>query len=488
MASGSSFTNVFGGSSVRPSQPSYLALVMAANTPLVWPLETTESEPSVASQIDVTPTLPGLKLMMPPGNTGSTGVASMISNIGVNIFTVTDQAGNLICSIQPTQSWLISLTDNSTANGTWRALQMASTVSSAVAGALAGPGLQAIGSQLQTTWKTRSLNVDTLITSAFRSTLIVWRGGVGALQLDTIANLTADWFCAISNQGTGLLTVSAAGGATINSQATLPMEPGNSGIFVCSAVDFNSIGALSGPLSIENGGTGADTADGALTNLGGTSLGLSIFAAANAQAVIALLGLQNLPITEQTVSSNQDLSSSSGGTIYVATAAITITLPLTTTTTTNFLTGVYAQNGNVTVTPQATDAINGQAAAATYTVSSGQSALFITDAAGNWWPICVSSNLTILNYASALGISPPVSIGPTIIYIDTTSTGSSVILPATGGPYTVKDSTGHANSNNIDVYWVGTGPTIDGSGFQIINTAYGHITIAQNGANGAVIG
>lgn len=63
--------------------------------------------------------------------------------------------------------------------------------------------------------------------------------------------------------------------------------PGSAAILYCNGTDVVSAQTLNGafPLTIADGGTGATTANGALVNLGGTSLGISIFTAANAAAV-----------------------------------------------------------------------------------------------------------------------------------------------------------------------------------------------------------
>lgn len=482
MASGSSYVNIFGGSVIKPAQPSYLALTIATSTDLVWPLETTEGSPEAAAQLDVTATFALLSLAMPPGNTGSLGVATMITNVGANTFTVTDQSGNQITQIATTQSWIITLTDNSTANGTWRAYQLASTTSSATAGSLAGPGLVAAGSLLETNWLTSLLSVNTTLTTAYRSKAINWTGVTGTFQLDAKATLTAGWYCAISNVGTGALTVSTTGGDTINGQATLTMQPGNSGIIVCAAGGFTSYGALIGPLSILNGGTGASTAPQALTNLGGTTIGKSIFTAANAAAVVSLLGLQNLPLIETTVATNQVASSSSSATAYVCTAALGITLPLTTTLTTKFQIFVYAQGGAVTLTPQTLDQIDGGVAAATYLIPKGAAVMLTTDANGNWWPF-FNQKIASLSPASSPAITVPVS-GPIDVFVDCSLVAVAVTIPPTGGPYTIIDSTGNAGTNHITVAL--SSGMINGQPTLALNSNYQPATIATNGTNGFI--
>lgn len=387
MTSGSSWTTTFGGNAINPSQPSYAALTIAANQPLVWPLESAGGQPYVAAQIDVTATAGGLQLQMPPGNTGSNGAQSLVTNVGTNAFTVTDQAGNAIAVIATTQTWLITLIDNTTANGSWRAYQLGSTVSEAVAASLAGNGLQAVGSQLVTFWGTRSTATNTTIASADRSTLIEWTGMTGTFQLGATASLTPGWFCGVTNQGTGAVTVTCTGGELIDGLPSITLQPGNSGMIIARSGNFSTVGILVGTLSIAEGGTGATSAGQALTNFGGTSVGIAIFTAPDAASVTALLGLNNFTFKEASVSTDQTLAAGSANSVFVCTAALSLTLPLTTTLTTTFVFCAYAKGGTVTVVPQASDAINGAMAGANFTLGAGQAALFTTDASGNWWPL-----------------------------------------------------------------------------------------------------
>jgi hypothetical protein len=388
MPSGSSYTNVFGGGPVKPSQPAYEALTISANQALAWPLETVGGVPYVAAQIDVTASAINLQLQMPPANQGSSGVQTMVSNVGGNTFTVTDQAGNQIAQIAATQSWLISLTDNSTLNGSWRAIQMGATVASAVSSGLAGTGLQANGSLLDVIWNTTSLSANTLLTNSFGATEIVWTGGAGnTLQLDTIANLSVGWYCAITNEGTGAVTLIGSSGQTINGQASITIQPGNSGIIICGSTGFNTIGFLPTVVPIASGGTGASDANDALTNFGGSIIGKAIFTAPTASSIVSLLGLGTSILTERTVSTNQNITGGSNGIAYVATAGITVGLALSTVLTTSFAFLLYAQAANVLVQPLPTDTIDGLTMGSPYTLYAGSAAWFVTDGAGHWYPI-----------------------------------------------------------------------------------------------------
>ena len=384
--SGSSFTDIFGGTTVRPSAPNYIALTISADTALYWPLETTQSVPVVAAAMDITATTTSLTLNMPPGNTGSTGVICYITNVGSNEFQVMATDGTTaIATIATTETWLLILSNNSTTNGTWRALQIASTTSSATAASLAGQGLEANGSLLQTDFPITSLSGNTSLTAAYRGESVVWTGAAGTLQLDNAATLGNGWFCLVSNRGSDVLTISTTSSELINGSVTLSMYPGNSGIIVASATAFTTFGVLADALAVVNGGTGARTADQALTNLGGTSTGKSIFTAPNAAAVVALLGLNNIQWLESTVSTNQIVTAGNSRTIYVATSPINITLPLASTLTTAFALQIYAEGGAVTVIPNVADSINGFSPGATFTIPSGGNGQFVTDGVNDWW-------------------------------------------------------------------------------------------------------
>lgn len=387
-----SFTKIFGGNAVKPSDASYLPLALAVNTALVWPLETTAGSPVVAAMIDVTPASGGLSLAMPPGNTGSTGVATMITNVGASTFTLTDTSGNAIIAIAPSVAYLIALTDNSTTNGSWRALQMAATTSSANAAALAGPGLEASAGKLQTKWIPNPVAINTLLTSAFRANLVIWGGGSGGvLQLDTLANLTAGFYLAVYNHTAFDLQVTTSNSETINEGlSSIIVQPGESTIIVASTDFFVAMGILIGPLPIVEGGTGATDAPDALVNFGGTTLGIGLFTAPSAASARALLGLNSPLFTEVTVSTDQAVNSGQGNNVFVATTSINVTLPLSTTLTPSFSVGFSAHGGVMVIAPQASDRIDGVTAGVSYIVRQGTSVLMMTDANGNWWPVFLS--------------------------------------------------------------------------------------------------
>lgn len=391
------FTTIFGGTPTAPASPAYEPLTLSANVTLVWPTEAVPGVPYVAGAIDVNPTVGGLSLLMPDARQGVPGVAALIANVGSAAFTLADNTGTPIVTINTTQQYVVVLTSNTTQAGTWRVYQLAATTATATAAALAGAGLQANGSLLQVFLSVVALSANTSLTAAtYRAKAIDWTGAAGTLTFDTAANMTNGWFCFIVNAGSGALTLAPSGGATINGQSTvvLPQSAGGqfySAVVVCDGTNLLAFGLIPSPIPITGGGTGANTGTGALTNFGGTATGIALFTAANAAAAVAVLGLSTTTFSEITASTNQTLTSSSAGTALICTAALNVNLPVTTAVTTKFYFGVNAQGGNVTLVPGVgTDAINGGTAGANFTLQKGQSAIFVTDANGNWWPLVLA--------------------------------------------------------------------------------------------------
>lgn len=388
------WTDAFGGANVAPAQATYVAVELSANTVLVWPLESSGS-PTLAGAMDVTPTLADLSLALPDATQGATGIACLVmTNPGNVAFTLTDTFGAQVVQITPGTSWTIVLQDNGTPAGAWEAIQLGATTSSADAGALAGYGLQAIMTKLQVNIVTHVLNVDTAIDYTYRASGIVWTGAVGTLQMDAIGGtLTAGWCALVTNLGTGALTLTGTGGDTINGEAsiTLPVSDPSapySTLIVAGAGGFYTFAGTPPIIPITGGGTGANTAGQALINLGGSTIGIDIFEAPNAAAILALLGIGPSAFIERTVATNQTITTSSINSAFVATAEITFNLPDSTdpAITNQFLFAAYAFGGNLTLSPVGGDKINNGTAGNSFVVPQGGSLILTTDGNGNWWP------------------------------------------------------------------------------------------------------
>lgn len=222
------FTQVFGGSNIYPSQPSYSSINTAVNLALSWAIEQAPAGAIVVTSImDVTATAPGLSLTLPDARQVSTGFTGLFNNIGANGFSILNNIGGVLVAPIPGSVWQLYLVDNSTAAGVWRVFQFGSAVSTAVAAALAGAGLQAIGNTLNEAMVVVLQNVNYNIVAADLAKVERWTGGVGLFNLPAPATVGANWFVVIKNSGSGNLTVTPAAGL-IDGQANLVVAPGNS--------------------------------------------------------------------------------------------------------------------------------------------------------------------------------------------------------------------------------------------------------------------
>ena len=90
-----SYVNPYTGQTISPSQVGYEALTISVDTDLEWPVNGNTNS-VVANIIEVTATVGGLKLYMPPATQVSDGQSTLIRNIGSYSFTVVDNGGNTI--------------------------------------------------------------------------------------------------------------------------------------------------------------------------------------------------------------------------------------------------------------------------------------------------------------------------------------------------------------------------------------------------------
>lgn len=236
-----SFTQVFGGSVIYPSDVSYLALALDEDTTLAWPGNTSDS-PVVASIIDVTPSGP-YTITLDDALLASVGQTVLFNNLGPDTITVNKADGNAVLSIGPGEQWQIYLTDNSTTGGTWRSFRYGAATAQAQAAALAGAGLSANGSLLeQSSPVTEFSSTPYSATDPDRAKTLVWTGGLGTINLPAAATVGDGWFIQVRNGGQGDLTLDPSGSETINDASTLTLQPGDSAVVVCDGDEWFTIG------------------------------------------------------------------------------------------------------------------------------------------------------------------------------------------------------------------------------------------------------
>ena len=390
------YTEVFGGTNIYPSDVSYLAFnLTSSDIVLAWPVETNAPNALadyVAARImDVNSTGSGREVYLPAANEASVGECFLFNNKGSTSFTVVGSTGTSICTLAPGELWQVYMTSNTTAAGVWVSYQFGSSTTQANAADLAGAGLMAITNTLNQAITTNAINSNYTLGVTERAHLINWTGASGTLSLSAISALGAEWFCYIRNSGSSSITVDPNSTELINGLPTLTLTVGQSVMLICDGIDFytvagggggtaafdytsinvsgtgdytlagtelnrisyNLTGTLTGnrniivpatvqqywitnstsgaytltvktsagtgivvssgealilycngtnvvegqtnagiatPIPISDGGTGATTASGARVNLGGTSVGIGVFTAANTADALTTLG------------------------------------------------------------------------------------------------------------------------------------------------------------------------------------------------------
>jgi hypothetical protein len=235
-----SYTNPYTGATISPSQVGYEQLTISTDTLLEWPING-NTDSVVANIIEVTATVnTNLKLRMPPATSVSTGQSALIRNIGSYPFTVVDNSGGTIVPINSGIAQYVYVTNNSTINGTWGVVQFGAGTSSANAATLAGYGLTAISTTLNTSTAVTTFSSAYTFLTSDRSSLYVWGGGAGTVTLPSAVDVGAGWFVVIKNDGTGILNVALSGTNTIDGQVSAQLQIAESFVVVSDGLNWVS--------------------------------------------------------------------------------------------------------------------------------------------------------------------------------------------------------------------------------------------------------
>jgi len=238
-----SYNSPFTGNVIQPTDVSYRAITLSANTQLQWPINGNATDDYAARIMNVTATTTSLSLYMPPADQASVGQDALIRNVGSNSFTVKDYAGvNTIIVVAAGESKYIYITANPTNAGTWSNIAFGTGTSSADAATLAGYGLLASGLTLNQSSPVTSFSTSYTSVTADRAQLFLWTGGAGTLTLPDAATVGNNWFVQVRNGGTGTLTVACAGSDTFNGSASVTMQQADSCLIACSGTAFYSVG------------------------------------------------------------------------------------------------------------------------------------------------------------------------------------------------------------------------------------------------------
>jgi hypothetical protein len=238
-----SYNSPFTGTVIQPTDVSYRAVTLSANTQLQWPINGNATDDYAARIMDVTATAASLELWMPPANQTSVGNDALIRNVGSNSFAVrTFDDNGAIVTIAPGEAKYIYIRTNPDVYGTWGLIAFGVGTSNVDAATLAGYGLLAVSNTLNVSHPVTTFSSNTPATDAFRAQTYVWTGGAGTLTLGSAATLGNNWFMFLRNSGSGTLTVSTTGGELFNGSTTVALQAGDSCKIVCSGSAFYSVG------------------------------------------------------------------------------------------------------------------------------------------------------------------------------------------------------------------------------------------------------
>ena len=241
------YTEVFGGTNIYPSDVSYLSFDLStASVVLAWPVETnapnTYADYVAARIMNVNSTGTFLNVALPDATNASVGECCLFNNIGTTTFGVVNNVGGSICYVAPGQLWQVYMTNNTTAGGVWSSYQFGSTTSQANAAALAGAGLSAITNTLNQAITVYGLSSNFTLGASQRAQMINWTAATGTLAITAAATLGSNWFCYIRNSGTSTITIDPNASELINGNATLSMAVGQSAMVICDGTGFYTVG------------------------------------------------------------------------------------------------------------------------------------------------------------------------------------------------------------------------------------------------------
>jgi hypothetical protein len=267
------FTNIFGGNNILPSGVSYAAVTLSqAITIFSWPTETSSNTNILAGIMDVTSPNATYKIQMPDATQVSTGQAVLFTNISGTAYIVTNSAGTTLLTVAAGTTWQLYLTNNTTSAGSWQAFQFGAQISAQNAAALAGTGIIALGSLLSQAMPIVSYSTNLTITVPDRALTFLWTGGVGTFTLPLASTAGDNWFIQVKNAGSGTITVAATGANTIDTQATVVLQPLDSCIVLTNGTNYYTLGLGKSAIfafdytTVNVAGTGAYTLTGAELN------------------------------------------------------------------------------------------------------------------------------------------------------------------------------------------------------------------------------
>ncbi len=235
------YTDVFGTDTIPATDSGYASVSLTADTTFYWP-ELSQGSYLIADKMDVTADSTWAMTMPSAAEVGN-GRDVLIRNTGANTITVKDAGGNTLGTVAAGEVKLFYITSNATANGTWAVFTFGTGTSAADASTLAGYGLEATGSTLSQEMPTVAKAANyTVVSSDRANTLVFSNSGVVTCTLTGAASLGNGFFVAVSNQGTGTVTIDPNSTETVDGASTKDLAPGESALLNCDGANWVTVG------------------------------------------------------------------------------------------------------------------------------------------------------------------------------------------------------------------------------------------------------
>lgn len=235
------YSDVFGGSTVPPSQDKLNQVSLTANATMYWPYEYSGTGISAADLIEIT-TDTTRTVTLPAASSAGKGAGFVLRNTGAYTVTLLDGAGGGLTTLAAGVAKYFYVDNNSTVAGAWSIVTWGTGTSAADASTLAGVGLVALSGALATGVEVVESSGALAVTSSHRSKLLVNTGGTVTFTLALAADLGEEFYCTFRNSGSGNLTVATTSSQTLDGGTSLTIAPGETATVVRNGNAFYSFG------------------------------------------------------------------------------------------------------------------------------------------------------------------------------------------------------------------------------------------------------
>ncbi len=236
-----SYTNVFGDDTVPPSGMKFRLISLVANVTLAWP-DNYEGPDFLADFNNVTASLSGWHIALPPGNQQSVGKDFVMRNVGLYPFQVDNYRGVPVATVDPGEAKYFYNTDNSTDSGSWSVITYGTGTSQADASLLSGPGLAVIGAQLAQAHTVNTYTSSVTVQASDRASLITFTGGSASVTLPDVLTIGNNFFVMIKNAGSGTISIQPSGVDRIDNLTSQALAPGESCFVICTGATWYVVG------------------------------------------------------------------------------------------------------------------------------------------------------------------------------------------------------------------------------------------------------